>query len=63
VCIGLLGFLGGAFEVVRSYVRATFVYQTEMIALASKFALTGLLLIYVLLCVRSFNAARRSGKA
>src|SRR5208337_4826624 len=62
VCIGLLGFLGGAVEVVRSYVRATFVYQTEKIALASKLAMTTLLLIYVFLCVRSFAAARRSGK-
>jgi hypothetical protein len=62
VSIGLLGFLGGAVEVVRSYVHATFVYQTEMIALASKLALTTLLLIYVLLCARSFAAARRSGK-
>ncbi|MGA3160605.1 MAG: hypothetical protein ABSC77_05255 [Terracidiphilus sp.] len=62
VTIGLLGFLGGAFEVVRGYVRATFNYPTEITALASKLTLTALLLIYVLLCVRSFAAARRSGK-
>jgi hypothetical protein len=62
VSIGLLGFLGSAVEVIRSYVHGTFVDTTSMIAMASKLALTMLLLIYVLLCVRSFKAARRSGK-
>jgi hypothetical protein len=62
VTIGLLGFLGGAVEVVRGYVHATFVDVTGMIALASKLALTTLLLIYIIFCVRSFTAARRSGK-
>jgi hypothetical protein len=33
-----------------------------MIALASKATLAGLMLIYVLLCIRSFIAARRTGK-
>jgi hypothetical protein len=62
VSIGVLGFLGGAVEVVRSYVHATFADNTAIIAMASKLALTTLLLIYVYLCVRSFIAARRSGK-
>ena len=62
VTIGLLGFLGGAVEVVRGYVRATFTSTAEMTAMASKLALTLLLLIYVYLCVYSFIAARRSGK-
>jgi hypothetical protein len=62
VTIGLLGFIGSAVEVIRSYVHGTFVDTTSMIAMASKLALTMLLLIYVLLCVRSFKAARRSGK-
>jgi hypothetical protein len=62
VSIGALGFLGGAVEVVRSYVHATFVDTAEMAAMASKLALTTLMLIYLLLCVRSFKAARRSGK-
>ena len=62
VTIGLLGFLGGAVEVVRGYVHATFADNAAMIAMASKLALTALLLIYLLLCVRSFSAARRSGK-
>ena len=34
----------------------------DQIALASKLTMAGLLLIYVILCVRSFIAARRSGK-
>jgi hypothetical protein len=34
----------------------------DQIALASKLTLAGLLFIYVLLCVRSFIAARRTGK-
>ena len=62
VTIGLLGFLGGAVEVVRGYVHATFADNPAMIAMASKLALTTLMLIYLLLCVRSFSAARRSGK-
>ena len=62
VTIGLLGFLGGAAEVVRSYVHATFTYATEMAAMASKLTMTALLLVYLILCVRSFVEARRSGK-
>jgi hypothetical protein len=62
VSIGLLGFLGGAVEVVRSYVHGTFMDQTEIIAMASKLAMTTILLIYLYLCGRSFSAARRSGK-
>jgi hypothetical protein len=34
----------------------------DAIALGSQLAMAGLLLIYVILCVRSFIAARRSGK-
>ena len=63
VTIGLLGFLGGASEAIRGYVHATSSgMKPDMIALASKLTMTGLLLIYVLLCVRSFIAARRDGK-
>lgn len=64
VTIGLIGFLGGAIEAVRGYVHATSAgMQPDMIALASKVTLAALMLIYVVLCVRSFIAARRSGKA
>lgn len=62
VTIGLLGFLGGAVEAVRGYVHAKSAgLEPDQIALASKLTMTGLLLIYVILCVRSFIAARRSG--
>jgi len=62
VGIGLLGFLGGAVEVVRSYVHGTFLEQSDLVAMASKLAMTTLLLIYVYICGRSFSAARSSGK-
>lgn len=57
VTIGLLGFLGSASEIIRSYASGK---PLDAIAMASKFALAGLLLIYVILCVRSFIAARRA---
>jgi hypothetical protein len=61
VTIGLVGFIGGAVEAIRGYVHATSAgKQPDMIALASKLTMTGLLLIYVILCVRSFVAARRA---
>ena len=63
VTIGLLGFLGGASEAVRGYLHAKSAgVDVDEIALASKLTMTALLLIYVILCVRSFIAARRSGK-
>jgi len=63
VTIGLLGFLGGAVEAVRGYVAATHAgRQPDMIALASKLTMTGLLLIYVILCIQSFIAVRRARK-
>jgi hypothetical protein len=61
VTIGLLGFLGGAVEIVRGYLRArSRGLVVDQIALASKLTMTGLLLVYVILCVRSFIAARRA---
>jgi hypothetical protein len=63
VSIGLLGFLGGAIEAVRGYFHATSAGLTpNPIALTSKILLAGLMFIYVLLCVRSFINARRTGK-
>jgi len=63
VTIGLIGFLGGAVEAVRGYVHATSAgLEPDMIALASKATLAALMLVYVVLCVRSFIAARRTGK-
>ena len=63
VTIGLIAFLGGTAEGVRGYVHASSAgLQPDMVALASKLTMAGLMLIYVILCVRSFIAARRSGK-
>lgn len=63
VTIGLLAFIGGAVEAVRGYVSAIHAgHQPDMIALASKLTMTGLMLIYVILCVRSFIETRRARK-
>jgi nitrate/nitrite transporter NarK len=63
VTIGLLAFLGGAVEAVRGYVHAKSMGAVpDPIALASKATMAGLMLIYVILCVRSFIDARRTGK-
>ena len=63
VTIALLGFLGGLVEAIRGYLHAkSSGIVPDQIALASKLTLSGLLFIYVLLCVRSFVAARRTGK-
>ena len=61
VTLGLLGFIGVGVESIRGYVAASHSgKRRDMIALASKLTMTGLLLVYVILCVRSFIAARRS---
>jgi uncharacterized membrane protein len=63
VTIALLGFLGSSAEAVRGYVHAKSAgMEPDQIALASKITLAGLLLFYIILCVKSFIAARRSGK-
>jgi len=63
VSIGLLGFLGGAIEALRGYAHARSEgIDPDMLALGSKLAMAFLMLIYINLCVRSFIAARRTGK-
>ena len=78
VTIGLLGFLGTTGEIVRSVlgmrramdqlraqgtnVQAISFSPNVAIAMTSKVLLAALLLLYVILCVRSFIAARRTGK-
>ena len=63
VTIGLLGFLGAGGRAVFGYLHANSVGKApDMIALGSQLAMAGLTLIYVILCVRSFINARRSGK-
>ena len=64
VTVGLLGFLGAASRAVQSYLHASAVGRSpDSIALASQLTMAVLLLIYVLLCVRSFMAARRTREA
>ena len=63
VTIALLGFLGTVFALVRGYVHPSSAgVAANQIAQASKITLASLLLIYIILCVRSFKAARRAGK-
>jgi hypothetical protein len=63
VTIGLLGFLGGAIEAVRGYAHARSLgLEPNHIALLSKISMAGLMLVYVILCVRSFIDARRARK-
>ena len=63
VTIALVGFIGSAAEAIRGYVHAKSAgMEPDQIALASKITLAGLLLFYVILCVRSFISARRSGR-
>jgi hypothetical protein len=60
VTVGLLGFLATApalIQVVQLFKGKLFPYPA---AIEEKAAMSGLMLIYVLLCVRSFIAARRS---
>jgi hypothetical protein len=63
VTIGLLGFVGAAVVAVQGYMKSSSAgLPPDEIALASKLTMSGLMLIYVILCVRSFISARRSGK-
>lgn len=63
VTVGLLGFLGGAIKAVLGYHHASIAgVPPDQIAIGAQLTLALLMLIYVLLCVRSFIAARRSGK-
>jgi hypothetical protein len=59
VTIGLLGFVGTVAEIIRNLASSKVL---DLTALEAKLALAWLLLIYVVLCARSFSAARRLGK-
>lgn len=62
VTIGLLGFLGAGISAIQGYMHAKSIgVAPDMTALESKLAMTGLMLVYVMLCVRSFITARRKG--
>jgi uncharacterized membrane protein (UPF0136 family) len=62
VTVGLLGFLGAAIQAIREYVGAHGGPLAHPIAVESQAAMAGICLVFVLLCVRSFIAARRGGK-
>lgn len=57
VTIGLLGFLGAAGRAISAMTSGRALNQ---IAVTAQLVMAGLLLIYVILCVRSFIAARRA---
>ncbi|HEV2215603.1 MAG TPA: hypothetical protein VGR64_09970 [Terracidiphilus sp.] len=62
VTIGLLGFLGGIFAAIQGSMHAQHLgVALDMPALESKLAMATLMLVYVILCVRSFIMARRKG--
>ena len=61
VTIGLLGFLGAAGRAIPSYLHARSAgIEPDMIALGAQAAMAILLLVYVVMCVRSFIEARRA---
>jgi hypothetical protein len=64
VTVALLGFIGALVVAIQGYLHATSAGQApDMVAFYAKLTMAGLLLIYVILCVRSFIAARRSVQA
>ncbi len=63
VTIALIAFIGSVVEIFRGISHAHAIgAEVNPIALTSKIALAALLLLYIILCVRSFITARRSGK-
>lgn len=60
VTIGLIGLLGAAWRAISSFGAARSAgMEPDKIALAAQGTMAGLLLIYVLMCVKSFVDARR----
>lgn len=60
VTIGLLGLIGAAWRALSAYGHARSQgVDPDKIALAAQGAMAGLLLVYVLMCVKSFVNARR----
>src|SRR5579859_3074957 len=61
VTVALLGFLGTVSEIIRGTLKASASgVAPKAAAIESKYALAVILLIYVILCVRSFIAARKA---
>jgi uncharacterized membrane protein (UPF0136 family) len=62
VTVGLLGFIGAAVQAIREYVAAHGEPLAHPVAVEAQTAMAGICLVFVLLCVRSFIAARRGRK-
>lgn len=61
VTVGLIGFLGAAIQAIREFGNARSAGENpNYIAISAQGAMALLLLIYVLMCVRSFIEARRA---
>jgi len=62
VTVAMMGFLGTLSEIIRGTIKASATgIAPKAAAIGSKYALATILIIYVVLCVRSFIAARRKG--
>ena len=61
VTVGLIGFIGAAWRAVTSYGHARSAgIEPDKIALGAQAIMAGLLLIFVLLCIKSFIDVRRA---
>jgi len=62
VTVALLASIGTVVEVIRGTLHAAATgIAPRTAAVAAKWSLAGLLLVYIILCIRSFIAARRKG--
>ncbi len=62
VTVGLLGFLGSFSRAIDEYIQAHGAPLAHPVAVEDQAAMAAICALYVGLCVRSFIAARRSGK-
>ncbi len=60
--VGLLGFLGSGIQAIREYFAAHGGPLAHPAAVEAQTAMAGICLVFVLLCVRSFIAARQERK-
>lgn len=64
VTIGLIGFIGAGWRAIQSYGHARSLgIEPDRIAIGAQCIMAGLLLIYVLICIKSFIDARRARQA
>jgi hypothetical protein len=62
VVLGLVGFIGAGTRAISVYIHAHGAPLAHPIAVADQLAMALICLVFVLLCVRSFIAVRRTGK-